>query len=133
MSVAGRRVKNLGVTGITIAIIKKRLLPSQIAATAPVLLHKLEIGGLPVAIVLHYATIVKNDSSFNSLPIFNPRIASQFMVNHGKTFGDGKVSGQEGLANKKAELIYKTLEWHPEVYQIAPKPNGYNSPCPWRR
>lgn len=42
------------------------------------------------------------------------------MVNLVKTFGDGKVSGQEELSNKKAELIYRTLDSHPEVYQVVP-------------
>ncbi len=110
----------MGVTGITIVIIKKSLLPPQTATPSPALLHKLEIGGLPGAIVLDYATIAKNNSLYNTLPIFNLWIASQVMVDLVNTFGDRKVSGQEEVANKKADLIYKTLDSHPEVYQVVP-------------
>jgi phosphoserine aminotransferase len=108
------------VTGITIVIVKKSLLPPQTATPPPALLHKLDIGGLPGAIVLDYATIAKNNSLYNTLPIFNLWIAGQVMVNLVKTFGDQKVSGQEELANKKAELIYQTLDSHPDVYQVVP-------------
>jgi phosphoserine aminotransferase len=108
------------VTGITIVIVKKSLLPPQTATPPPALLHKLDIGGLPGAIVLDYATIAKNNSLYNTLPIFNLWIAGQVMVNLVKIFGDQKVSGQEELANKKAELIYQTLDSHPEVYQVVP-------------
>ena len=110
----------MGVTGITIAIIKKSLLPPQTATPPSALLHKLDIGGLPGAIVLDYATIAKNNSLYNTLPIFNLWIAGQVMVNLVKTFGDAKVSGQEEVAKQKAELIYRTLDSHPEVYQVVP-------------
>lgn len=117
----GGAQKNVGVTGITIVIIKKSLLPPETATPPPALLHKLDIGGLPGTIVLDYATIAKNNSLYNTLPIFNLWIASQVMVNLVNTFGEQKVSGQEEIANKKAELLYKTLESHPEVYQVVPE------------
>lgn len=116
----GGAQKNVGVTGITIVIIKKSLLPPQTATPSPALLHKLEIGGLPGAIVLDYATIAKNNSLYNTLPIFNLWIAGKVMANLVENFGDRKVSGQEEIANKKADLIYKTLDSHSEVYQVVP-------------
>ena len=116
----GGAQKNVGVTGITIVILKKSLLPPQTATPPPALLHKLGIGGLPGSIVLDYATIAKNNSLYNTLPIFNLWIAGQVMVNLVKAFGDRKVAGQEEIANKKAELIYKTLDSHSEVYQVVP-------------
>lgn len=69
---------------------------------------------------MDYATIAKNNSLYNTLPIFNLWIAGQVMVNLVQTFGDRKVSGQEELANQKAELIYRTLDSHPEIYQVVP-------------
>jgi phosphoserine aminotransferase len=99
-------------------IVKKSLLPPQTATPPPSLLHKLDIGGLPGPIVLDYATIAKNNSLYNTLPIFNLWIAGQVMKDLVATFG--KVAGQEEVANKKAELIYKTLDSHPEVYQVVP-------------
>jgi phosphoserine aminotransferase len=116
----GGAQKNVGVTGITIVIIKKSLLPPETATPPPSLLHKLDIGGLPGAIVLDYATIAKNNSLYNTLPIFNLWIASRVMSDLVTTFGDRKVSGQEEVANKKAELIYLTLDSHPAVYQVVP-------------
>jgi phosphoserine aminotransferase len=60
--------KNLGSTGVTVAIIKKSLLAPTTPQPSPVLLRKL---GLPVGpIVLDYNTIVKNNSLYNTLSIF---------------------------------------------------------------
>lgn len=56
--------KNLGSTGITVAVVKRSLLPQPSAA----LLRAL---GLPIGpIVLSYETIAKNDSLYNTLSIF---------------------------------------------------------------
>lgn len=35
-------------------------------------------------------------------------------------FGAQKVSGQEEVANEKAQLIYGALDKYPEVYQVVP-------------
>jgi phosphoserine aminotransferase len=60
--------KNLGCTGITIAIVKKSLLPPTTSQPSPTLLRKL---GLPVGpIILSYETIAKNNSLYNTLSIF---------------------------------------------------------------
>lgn len=60
--------KNLGSTGITVAIVKKNLLPPSTPQPAPTLLRKL---GLPIGpIVLSYETIAKNNSLYNTLSIF---------------------------------------------------------------
>lgn len=60
--------KNLGSTGITVVVIKKRFLPPTTPQPAPALLRKL---GLPIGpIVLSYETIAKNNSLYNTLSIF---------------------------------------------------------------
>lgn len=60
--------KNLGSTGITVAVIKKSFLPPTTPQPAPALLRKL---GLPIGpIVLSYETIAKNNSLYNTLSIF---------------------------------------------------------------
>lgn len=60
--------KNLGSTGVTVAIIKKSLLPPTTPQPPPALLRKL---GLPIGpIVLSYETIAKNNSLYNTLSIF---------------------------------------------------------------
>jgi phosphoserine aminotransferase len=116
----GGAQKNVGVTGITIVIIKKSLLPPATATPPPSLLHKLNIGAMPGAIMLDYATIAKNNSLYNTLPIFNLWIAGEVMANLVSEFGEKKVGGQEVIANKKAELLYQTLDSYPDVYRVVP-------------
>ncbi|KAJ5699751.1 hypothetical protein N7536_002764 [Penicillium majusculum] len=116
----GGAQKNIGVAGISIAIVRKDLLPPQTATPPPALLHRLNIGGLPGSIVLDYATLAKNNSLYNTLPIFNLWIAGQVMADLVAQFGAQKVSGQEEIANKKAQLIYGALDKFPQVYQVVP-------------
>lgn len=60
--------KNLGTAGITIAIVKKSLLPPTTPQPSPTLVRQL---GLPVGpIILSYETIAKNNSLYNTLSIF---------------------------------------------------------------
>ena len=110
----------MGVSGITIVIVRKSLLPPHTATPAPSLLHKLNIGGMPGAIMLDYAAIAKNNSLYNTLPIFNLWIAGQVMANLVSTFGDRKVGGQEEIAVRKADLLYETLEKYSNVYRVVP-------------
>lgn len=60
--------KNLGSTGVTVAVIRKSLLPPATPQPSPDLMRKL---GLPIPpIVLQYETIAKNNSLYNTLSIF---------------------------------------------------------------
>lgn len=60
--------KNLGSTGITVAIIKKSLLPPVTHQPSATLMRAL---GLPIPpIIFQYETIVKNNSLYNTLSIF---------------------------------------------------------------
>ncbi|PGH14399.1 phosphoserine transaminase [Helicocarpus griseus UAMH5409] len=113
--------KNVGIAGITLVIIRKSLLPPQTATPPPALLRKLHIGGLPGPIVLDYATIAKNNSLYNTLPIFNLWIAGEVIASLVKTYGDKKVSGQEEVANHKAALIYDVLDKYEQVYRVVPE------------
>lgn len=107
-------------TGITIVIVKKSLLPPQTASPPATLLHKLNIAGLPGPVVFDYATIAKNNSLYNTLPIFNLWIAGQVMADLVNAYGAQKVSGQEEIANRKAQLIYGVLDKYPQVYRVVP-------------
>jgi phosphoserine aminotransferase len=82
--------------------------------------RKLNIGGLPGAIVFDYPIIAKNNSLYNTLPIFNLWIAGEVIANLVKAYGDKKVSGQEEIANKKAALLYGALDAYPAVFQVVP-------------
>lgn len=107
-------------TGITIAIVRKDLLPPQTATPPAALLHRLNIGGLPGPVVLDYATIAKNNSLYNTLPIFNLWIAGQVMADLVTAFGTQRVSGQEEIADHKAKLIYDVMDKYPQVYHVVP-------------
>ncbi|KAI0998352.1 hypothetical protein K3495_g9846 [Podosphaera aphanis] len=109
--------KNLGCTGITVVIIKKSLLPPNIATPPASLLRKL---GLPIGpIVLSYETIAKNNSLYNTLSIFDVYIAGQVMKRLLDKYPN-KVEGQERESNKKANLIYSALDAYPDTYHIVP-------------
>ncbi|SPQ21678.1 b8a06810-6a3e-4c44-ab13-3c95c7be0b97 [Thermothielavioides terrestris] len=109
--------KNLGSTGVTVAVVRKSLLPPATTQPSPALMRKL---GLPIPpIVLQYETIFKNNSLYNTLSIFDVYIAGQVLKKLLRTFPD-KVDGQQALSAKKANLIYAALEAHPEAYRIVP-------------
>lgn len=109
--------KNLGSTGITVAVIKKSLLPPTTPQPSPSLLRKL---GLPIGpVVLSYETIAKNNSLYNTLSIFDVYIAGQVLKKLLATYPN-KVDGQQEVSEKKAQLIYSALEAHPDAYKIVP-------------
>ncbi|KAJ5333330.1 Phosphoserine aminotransferase [Penicillium brevicompactum] len=116
----GGAQKNIGVAGIAIAIVRKDLLPPQTATPPPALLQRLNIGGLPGPVVFDFATTAKNNSLYNTLPIFNLWVAGQVMADLVAEFGAQNVGGQEAVANQKAQLIYGALDKYPQVYQVVP-------------
>ncbi|KAF2141852.1 uncharacterized protein K452DRAFT_308906 [Aplosporella prunicola CBS 121167] len=111
----GGAQKNIGNAGVTIVIVKKALLGPL---AAPTLLRQLN---LPVGpIVLDWPTIAKNNSLYNTLPIFDVWVAGQVMQGLVQAYGAQKIAGQEEISNKKAELIYAVLDKHPGVYRVVP-------------
>ena len=65
-------------------------------------------------------TIAKNNSLYNTLPIFNLYVATLVLQSLVTQFGDKKVGGQEELADHKAQLIYGVLDKHADVYHVVP-------------
>ncbi|KAI9656355.1 MAG: Phosphoserine transaminase [Alyxoria varia] len=110
--------KNVGTTGITILIIRKSLLPPQATQASSELMRYCGLSVGPV--VLDYATIAKNNSLYNTLPIFDVWIAGQVMARMAKKHGAKKISGQEAIANEKAKMLYDVLDENPGVYQVVP-------------
>jgi phosphoserine aminotransferase len=114
----GGAQKNIGNTGIAIVIIRKSLLPPTSKSASPDLLRALN---LPVGpIVLDYPTIAKNNSLYNTLPIFDVWVAGQVMEGLVNNYGARKIAGQEEVSNEKARLIYETLDTYPDVYRVVP-------------
>ncbi|KAF2663096.1 PLP-dependent transferase [Microthyrium microscopicum] len=114
----GGAQKNVGNAGITIVIVRKSLLPPTAALASPEVLRAV---GLPIGpIVFDWATIAKNDSLYNTLPIFDVWIAGQVMAGLLEKFGSKKIQGQEEISRQKANLIYGALDKYPNVYHVVP-------------
>jgi phosphoserine aminotransferase len=117
----GGAQKNVGSTGVAIVIVRKDLLPPSHQLASPDLLRQLNLPVGPV--VLDWPTIAKNNSLYNTLPIFDVWVAGQVMSNLDHNFGVKKISGQEEISDRKAKLLYSTLDKFPQVYRIVPHPN----------
>lgn len=96
-------------------IIRKDLL-----TTLPPLSFLHAVGVWSPPIVFDYATIAKNASLYNTLPIFSVWIAGEVMRRILHTYGDAKVGGQQAVADEKAKILYDILDASPEVYQVVP-------------
>jgi len=114
----GGAQKNIGNTGITIVILRKSLLPPHSTPASPDLLRQLNLSVGPV--VLDYPTIAKNNSLYNTLPIFDVWVAGQVMSGLVNAYGAKRIGGQEDISNEKARSIYATLDKYPDVYQVVP-------------
>ncbi|CUM66984.1 uncharacterized protein PRCAT00004671001 [Priceomyces carsonii] len=99
--------KNIGLAGLTIYIIKRTLLEQASDSE----LHKY---GLPlVPIAFHYPTVVKNNSAYNTIPIFTCHILQLVTA---KLLNDGGIKSIEEVNDKKADLLYNALEKYPNFY-----------------
>ncbi|KAK9436951.1 phosphoserine aminotransferase [Metarhizium brunneum] len=109
--------KNLGVTGVTVVILKKSFLPPVTPQPSAALMRQL---GLPIPpIVFQYETIAKNNSLYNTLSIFDVYVAGRVLKKLLQTYPD-KVQGQQAVSEKKAQLIYSALEAFPDIYKVIP-------------
>ncbi|KAF5133435.1 Phosphoserine aminotransferase [Metarhizium anisopliae] len=109
--------KNLGVTGVTVVILKKSFLPPVTPQPSAALMRQL---GLPIPpIVFQYETVAKNNSLYNTLSIFDVYVAGRVLKKLLQTYPD-KVQGQQAVSEKKAQLIYNALEAFPDIYKVIP-------------
>lgn len=100
-------------------MIKKSLLA---LTPSPIFLQQVS-DVLPSAIppiMFDFATIAKNNSLYNTLPIFNLYVATLVLRSLVANFEEKKVGGQEELANRKAELIYDALDKYSNTYHVVP-------------
>lgn len=111
----GGAQKNIGITDITLVIVRKDLLTLQ---PPPAFLHAVGIWSPPT--ILHWPTIAKNASLYNTLPIFSIWIAGEVMRSLLRTYRADKVAGQEAISAEKAHIIYEILDQNPEVYTVVP-------------
>ncbi|USW53054.1 Putative aminotransferase class V domain, pyridoxal phosphate-dependent transferase, major [Septoria linicola] len=118
----GGAQKNIGTTGVTIAIVSNAFLAPHAEYAKPEVLRKL---GLPIGpVVFDYPTIAKNNSLYNTLPIFDVWIAGQVMQRlltlHKASEGQQRIAGQADESNQKAQLLYGALDSNETVYQVVP-------------
>lgn len=114
----GGAQKNVGNTGIVIVIIRKSLLPPTSKSASPDLLRALNLPVGPIA--LDYPTVAKNNSLYNTLPIFDVWVAGQVMEGLVNIYGAKKIGGQQEVSNEKARLIYETLDKYSDLYRVVP-------------
>lgn len=108
--------KNIGITGVTLVIIRKDLLSTVPPSS---FLHAVGVWSPPI--VFDWPIIAKNNSLYNTVPILDIWICLQVIQKLLSTHGAKKLAGQEELSNAKAKIIYDILESSPEVYQIVPQ------------
>lgn len=114
----GGAQKNVGNTGITIVILRKSLLPPQSNLASPQVLRAL---GLPISpVVFDWPTIAKNNSLYNTLPVFDVWVAGRVMQALNNTYQAQKIQGQEAVSQKKSDMIYEVLDRYPSVYRVVP-------------
>lgn len=108
--------KNIGITGITLVIVRKDLLSTVPPSS---FLHAVGVWSPPI--VFDWFTISKNNSLYNTLPIFDIWVCLQVMQSLLSTHGAKKLAGQEELSNAKAKVVYEILDSKPEMYQVVPQ------------
>ena len=109
----GGAQKNIGITDVTINIVRKDILNCM---PDPQFLHKVGVWSPPV--VLNWAIIGKHSSLYNTMPIFSLWIAGEVMRRLLSAHGEQKVSGQEALTKKKADMLYGALDRYPAFYKF---------------
>jgi phosphoserine aminotransferase len=114
--------KNLGLPGITVVIIRKSLL--KLTTSAPVsFLHALSdlLPNIIPPIVFDLATLAKNNSLYNTLPVFNLYVATLVLQSLSAKYGHKRIGGQGEISARKAEQIYGTLDKYENVYSVVPE------------
>jgi phosphoserine aminotransferase len=118
-AIFGGAQKNIGTAGITIAIISNKILPPNTPMADPVIMRKL---GLPIGpVVLDWPTIAKNNSLYNTLPIFDVWIAGQVMQKllDNSNNASPRIATQQAESDQKAAALYAELDGS-DVYHVVP-------------
>jgi len=111
----GGAQKNIGITDTTLLIVRKSLLA---LTPPPAFLHALGVWSPPA--VFNWPVLAKNNSLYNTIPIFSIFIAGEVMRGLLTVHGALKTSSQGNLSGKKADIIYDILDANPTVYQVCP-------------
>lgn len=104
--------KNIGLAGLTLYIVRKTLLYDILKVPDRKLLEL----GVPVSpIGTHYPTVVSNNSTYNTIPLFTLRIIDLVLE---RLLERGGIERQEAENEEKAGLLYDTIERFPDFYNL---------------
>ena len=104
--------KNIGLAGLTLYIIKKTIL-NDIQNANQTKLDELNVPVTPIA--FDYPTVVKNNSAYNTIPIFTLHIMD-LVFQHLKA--KGGIKQQEVENELKQKSIYDALDSYPNFYNL---------------
>ncbi|CAL9736850.1 phosphoserine aminotransferase [Monosporozyma servazzii] len=107
--------KNIGLAGLTLYIIKKTIL-ADIMNAKQATLDELNVPVTPIA--FDYPTVVKNNSAYNTIPIFTLHIMN-LVFNHLKA--KGGIEQQEIENEMKAKSLYEALDSCSNFYNLPVK------------
>ncbi|KAF3228850.1 Phosphoserine transaminase [Orbilia oligospora] len=115
--------KNVGSTGVTIVLLRNDIL--SLLASGGSLPPKLT-PLIPVTpVMMHYPTISKAGSLYNTLPIFDVYIAGLTLTKLLQRDESGKTAleQQEAESDLKAKLLYDVLDKYENIYRVVPAKN----------
>lgn len=104
--------KNIGLAGLTVYIVKKTIL-NNIAKNEKNLDNASKYPKTPIA--FDWPTVVKNNSAYNTIPIFTLHIMNLVFKN---LLAKGGVAQQELENQKKSKMLYQTLDKYPNIFNL---------------
>lgn len=114
----GGAQKNIGMTDLTILIVRKSVLDTQ---ASPAFLHSVGVWSPPS--IMNWATLAKNNSLYNTLPIFSVYLASLVLRTSLAEKGPLSSGKQAEESETKAKLIYDVLDKYPDKFFVYPREN----------
>lgn len=101
--------KNVGMAGITIYIIRKDLIEQPSDAEIA------QSGLLISPIAFHYPTVIKNNSAYNTIPIFTVHVVDLVLQ---RLLTLGGLAHQQKVNEEKAKILYEALDSYPDLYNV---------------
>ena len=108
--------KNIGLAGLTLYVIKKSIL-DDITKLKPKDLISMGIPVTPIA--FDYPTVVKNNSAYNTIPIFTLYVIDLVFQ---RLISRGGIKAQQAENERKAKLLYDTLDSHSDFFDLPVDP-----------